>query len=57
MHVYIFCLESIAWTSEHARKNFGTGTVDEASAQRELAFNQGFYNLFLAVVAFTGRVV
>ncbi|MBM0126335.1 DUF1304 domain-containing protein [Pimelobacter simplex] len=57
VHVYIFYLESIAWTSERARKIFGTGTVNEAAAQRELAFNQGFYNLFLAIVVFTGLVV
>ena len=57
VHVFIFYLESITWTSERARKIFGTGTVERAAAQRELAFNQGFYNLFLAVVTALGIVL
>jgi putative membrane protein len=53
LHVFIFYLESIGWTGERARRTFGT-TPDEAAATRELAFNQGFYNLFLAVVTVVG---
>ncbi|MBL3685575.1 DUF1304 domain-containing protein [Leucobacter zeae] len=53
LHVYIFFLESIAWTKPAALKTFGT-TREEAESTRELAFNQGFYNLFLAVVAGVG---
>lgn len=53
LHVFIFYLESIAWTGERARRTFGT-TPDDAAATRELAFNQGFYNLFLAVVTAVG---
>jgi len=41
LHVFIFYLESIAWTGERARATFGTGTVEEATVQKELAFNQG----------------
>ncbi|KAM9866874.1 hypothetical protein ACIFOC_00195 [Leucobacter aridicollis] len=54
IHVFIFYLESIAWTSERARRTFGTGTVEEAKTQQALAFNQGFYNLFLAVAVALG---
>ncbi|WP_424447681.1 DUF1304 domain-containing protein [Microbacterium arborescens] len=54
IHVFIFYLESIAWTSERARKTFGTGTVAQAETQKTLAFNQGFYNLFLAIMVFVG---
>ncbi len=54
VHVFIFYLESIAWTSKRARVTFGTGTVEQAKAQKELAFNQGFYNLFLAIAVFLG---
>lgn len=57
VHVFIFWMESLAWTSERARRTFGTGTVQEAEATRELAFNQGFYNLFLAIVVALGIVV
>ncbi|GHD05921.1 DUF1304 domain-containing protein [Zhihengliuella salsuginis] len=53
VHVFIFYLESIAWTSPRARAAFGT-TGDEALATRELAFNHGFYNLFLAILAAAG---
>ncbi|AIY02441.1 hypothetical protein ART_2842 [Arthrobacter sp. PAMC 25486] len=53
VHVYIFVLESLRWTAESTRTTFGT-SVEQAHATRELAFNQGFYNLFLAVVAVAG---
>jgi putative membrane protein len=56
VHVYIFTLESLTWTSARTRATFGT-TPEQAEATRELAFNQGFYNLFLAVVAAVGVVV
>lgn len=53
VHVYIFVLESLSWTSPRTRAVFGT-TAEEAEATRLLAFNQGFYNLFLAVVTGIG---
>lgn len=55
LHVYIFVLESLTWTSPRTRAIFGT-TAEEAETTRPLAFNQGFYNLFLAVVAAAGIV-
>lgn len=56
VHVYIFVLESVTWTSPRSRKVFGT-TVDEAQTTRMLAFNQGFYNLFLALMTVIGIVL
>ena len=56
IHVYIFVLESVSWTSPRTRATFGT-TEQEAQATKELAFNQGFYNLFLAVITAIGIVV
>ncbi|BDI22328.1 DUF1304 domain-containing protein [Herbiconiux sp. L3-i23] len=56
IHVYIFVLESVTWTSARTRRTFGT-TPDQAEATRALAFNQGFYNLFLAIVTAIGVVV
>lgn len=53
LHVFIFHLESIAWTGPQARATFGT-TPEEAEITRPLAFNQGFYNLFLAIVTGIG---
>lgn len=55
VHVYIFVLESLRWTAPATRKTFGI-TDAEALATKELAFNQGFYNLFLAIVAAAGII-
>ena len=53
LHVYIFTMESLTWTSKRTRATFGT-TAEEAETTKLLAFNQGFYNLFLAIVAAVG---
>ena len=55
LHVYIFVLESLRWTAPRTRATFGT-SQEEAVATKELAFNQGFYNLFLAIVTAVGVV-
>ena len=57
IHVYIFFLESVIWTSPQARRIFGIASETEAVATRSLAFNQGFYNLFLAIGAILGVVL
>ncbi|MET7133974.1 DUF1304 domain-containing protein [Cellulosimicrobium sp. MI9406] len=56
IHVYIFVMESLTWTSARTRATFGT-SPQEAAATREMAFNQGFYNLFLAVLVVLGIVL
>ena len=48
LHVYIFTMESLTWTTPRTRATFGT-TAAEAETTKMLAFNQGFYNLFLEV--------
>ena len=58
VHVYIFVLESVRWEHPRTRAVFGT-TAETAAITRPLAYNQGFYNLFLAVgtavgIALTG---
>ncbi|MFJ2144770.1 MULTISPECIES: DUF1304 domain-containing protein [unclassified Glutamicibacter] len=55
LHVYIFSMESITWTTGKTRALFKTSEA-EAEATREMAFNQGFYNLFLAVAALAGVI-
>ena len=57
IHVYIFVLESVRWTHPATRRVFGVSSVEEAETTRPLAFNQGFYNLFLAVAGFLGVVL
>ncbi|HWC22882.1 MAG TPA: DUF1304 domain-containing protein [Flexivirga sp.] len=49
LHVYIFWLESFAWTAPRTRATFGV-SAEQAEQTKPLAFNQGFYNLFLAIV-------
>ncbi|MFJ6415765.1 DUF1304 domain-containing protein [Paeniglutamicibacter sp. NPDC091659] len=56
IHVYIFILESLRWELPATRKAFGIKTDAEANATRPLAFNQGFYNLFLAAMTVAGMV-
>lgn len=53
LHVYIFVMESLQWTAPRTRATFGM-SAEEAESTREMAFNQGFYNMFLAVVAAAG---
>jgi putative membrane protein len=48
VHVYIFVLESLRWTDPATRHVFGT-SPETAEITRPLAYNQGFYNLFLAI--------
>jgi putative membrane protein len=55
LHVYIFVLESLQWTAPRTRATFGT-TPEEAETTKLLAFNQGFYNLFLAIVTVVGLI-
>ncbi|MCF6386134.1 DUF1304 domain-containing protein [Mycobacterium sp. MBM] len=53
LHVYIFVMESLTWTSPRTRATFGL-SAEQAEATKEMAFNQGFYNLFLAIVTGVG---
>lgn len=56
IHVYIFLMESVWWTTPRVRATFGT-SESEAKATKELAFNQGFYNLFLGIAVLLGVVL
>ncbi len=53
VHVLIFCMESLWWTSPRVRARFRQ-SPEQADTTKLLAFNQGFYNLFLAIGAFAG---
>ena len=56
LHVYIWVMESFLWTAPRTRAAFGT-TPEEAETTKLLAYNQGFYNLFLAIVTIVGIVI
>lgn len=53
IHVYIFFMESVLWGQSRVNRVFGM-TSEQAEQTRLFAFNQGFYNLFLALGIFVG---
>jgi putative membrane protein len=55
LHAYIFVMESFLWTAPRTRATFGT-TPEEAETTKLLAYNQGFYNLFLGIFTVVGIV-
>ena len=57
IHLLIFFLESVLWSRPAVWKRFGLKTQAEADIVKPMAFNQGFYNVFLALGAGTGLVM
>jgi len=57
IHVYIFYLESVAWSKPRTWKAFGLRSQAEADTVKPMAFNQGYYNAFLALGAIAGIVL
>lgn len=57
IHIYIFILESLAWRGPRARAVFGLRDDQQVEHTVQLAFNQGFYNLFLAVWVVLGTIL
>ncbi len=53
LHVYIWVLEAFRWTEPSTRKTFGVSEAD-APLLAPMAYNQGFYNLFLAIITIVG---
>ncbi|ABM09044.1 MULTISPECIES: DUF1304 domain-containing protein [Micrococcaceae] len=56
LHVYIFTMESITWTKPATWKRFSLTSQADAETTKPLAYNQGFYNLFLAIGALIGII-
>ena len=54
LHVYIFVMESVQWTQPRIWKRFGVPDQASADTIKPMAYNQGFYNLFLAIGAIIG---
>ncbi|TAJ49144.1 MAG: DUF1304 domain-containing protein [Herbiconiux sp.] len=57
VHVYIFVLESIRWRQPATWKIFGLSSQADADTTAPLAYNQGWYNLFLAIGAAVGVIL
>jgi putative membrane protein len=48
VHVWFFALESLLFERPTVFRRFGLRSAEYAAIVRPMAFNQGFYNLFLA---------
>ena len=57
LHVYIFVMESVQWSQPRVWKRFGVPDQAAADTIKPMAYNQGFYNLFLAIGAIIGVVL
>ena len=57
VHVYIFVIESLRFLTPSTMKTFGIRDRADAEIMRPWAFNQGFYNLFLAVLVGVGALL
>lgn len=53
-HLYVFMLESLTWRTPKTWKTFSLPNQEHADIIAPMAFNQGFYNLFLALGAGAG---
>jgi putative membrane protein len=56
-HVLFFVLESVTFSQPRVAARFGLTTPEQIAAVRPMAFNQGFYNLFLAIGIVGGLVL
>ena len=57
LHVLIFALESLLWGTPRSQAVFGEQSPEEIATTKLMALNQGFYNLFLAVLAALGAIL
>ncbi|WP_423919542.1 DUF1304 domain-containing protein [Frigoribacterium sp. 2-23] len=57
LHIVFFVFESVLWTRPAVYARFGIESAEAAETIRPMAYNQGFYNLALAVGALVGIVL
>ena len=57
IHVMIFALESVLWATPKVWRRFGLKSQSDADVVEPIMFNQGFYNLFLALAAVLGLLL
>ena len=57
IHVWFFVMESVWFMRPAVWRRFGLSSEADAAIVRSFAFNQGFYNLFLAVGVVAGIVL
>ena len=56
IHVWFFALESVWFMRPSTYQRFGLATEEQARTVRSFAYNQGWYNLFLAAGVVLGLV-
>ena len=57
VHLGFFAMESVLWSTPTVWRRFGITTQHDADSVRPIAYNQGFYNLFLAGGSAVGLVL
>jgi putative membrane protein len=57
VHLVFFAMESMLWSSPNVWRRFGMSSQRDADIVRPMAYNQGFYNLFLAGGSVVGLVL
>ena len=57
LHVVFFAFESVLWSNPAVYRRFGIASQEQADTIRPMAYNQGFYNLALAVGVLVGVVL
>lgn len=57
IHVLIFTMESVLWAKPSIWRRFGLRSQADADVVEPMAFNQGFYNLFLALAVVLGLLL
>jgi putative membrane protein len=57
IHLVIFCFESVLWSRPKVWRRFGITSDEDARTIQPMAFNQGFYNVFLAIGTGVGLVL
>ena len=48
VHLVFFAMESVLWSAPTVWRRFGLRSQRDADIAQPMAYNQGFYNLFLA---------
>jgi putative membrane protein len=54
LHIGFFVIESLLWRRPDVHRIFGVRSEDDAETMAFALFNQGYYNLFLAIGTFVG---
>src|SRR5688572_8616645 len=57
IHIVFFTMESILWMNPKVHEQFGMRSITDAKVANLIVFNQGFYNLFLALLGIAAFIL